>query len=592
MLISCFICLVMDLAMVVKGVPKGQYFITQPSDVTGVAGDHLTLDCVIGNMQGSCQWTKDGVGLGQDPRLSLDTDIPGDCRLKIFPVLPEDQGTYQCQVGPGAGLPGMVSESAEVRVDIPPGQPVIKQASDSDSQDIVDNSDTIEIVEGEEVVLECESTGARPAARIEWRDDTGEVITENLIEVVKENEKSKTFKTISILKMKPTQSFSLTCSAFSESFTEPRISRKLGIEVRHSPRLSLDILDKSINEGKSVMVKCTCEANPAAVTFKWFINDNLQQEGSDTIKIENIPKELDGAVISCEAENVIGRSKASKLLNVKFAPKILTQPRTKIAQLGETAELSCLAEGNPKPSYVWVKGSPEEIVGVSPTLVLTATEDTEDQYSCKVFVEGYKPLVSDTAAMHLLRKPVVFTESIKHANVGEDVILQCRVDSFSNITKVTWTKNDQPIGQESPKHRVLFSEGLHQFASDLIIYKVDQTDFANYGCFSANEVGSDYKVLPLQEEEHEHMFLSASLGINSVVGIIIIVCIVIYKKRKNIKEGRSEEDSRMPNIERHVLPPPYRKEDPHATRGLLFDRKMHEDYLQVNQEYLNININN
>ena len=60
-----------------------------------------------------------------------------------------------------------------------------------------------------------------------------------------------------------------------------------------------------------------------------------------------------------------------------------------------------------------------------------------------------------------------------------------------------WTKNDQPIGQESPKHRVLFSEGLHQFASDLIIYKVDHTDFANYGCFSSNEVGSDYKVLPL-----------------------------------------------------------------------------------------------
>merc|ERR1711970_988200 len=445
--------------MVVEGVPKGQYFITQPSDMTGVAGDHLTLDCVIGNMEGGCQWTKDGVGLGQDPRLSLDTDKPGDCRLKIFPVLPEDQGTYQCQVGPDGELPAMVSESADVKVDIPPGQPVIKQAGVA--LEIVENSDTIEIVEGEEVVLECESIGARPAARVEWRDNTGEVITENLIEVVKENQKSKTFKTISILKMRPTESFSLTCSAFSESFTEPRISRKMGIEVRHSPRLSLDILNKSINEGSSVMVKCTCEANPAVVKFKWFINDNLQEEGSDTIKIEDIPKELNGAVISCEAENVIGRTKASKLLNVKFAPKILTQPTTKIAKLGDTVELACLAEGNPKPSYVWVKGSPEEIVGVLPTLTLTATEDAVDQYSCKVFVEGYKPLVSDTAAVQLLRKPAVFTESIKHAKVGEDVILQCRVD--------------------------FFSESLHQFASDLIIYKVDHTDFANYGCFSSNE---------------------------------------------------------------------------------------------------------
>merc|ERR1719308_144006 len=115
-------------------------------------------------MKGTCLWTKDGVGLGQDPRLSLDTANPGDCRLKIFPVLPEDQGSYECQVGPGGGLPAMVSEPAEVRVDIPPGQPVINLAKYNDAQ---------EIVEGEEIVLECESTGARPAARVEWRDNTG-----------------------------------------------------------------------------------------------------------------------------------------------------------------------------------------------------------------------------------------------------------------------------------------------------------------------------------------------------------------------------------------------------------------------------------
>merc|ERR1719219_1181460 len=140
-------------------------------------------------MMGTCQWIKDGDSLGPDPRLSLDTEKPGDCRLMIFPVLPEDQGTYQCQVGPTGELPAIVSEGADVKVDIPPGQPVIKQAGDA--HEIVGNSDTIEIVEGEEVVLECESIGARPAARVEWRDNTGEVITENLIEVVKENEKKQ-----------------------------------------------------------------------------------------------------------------------------------------------------------------------------------------------------------------------------------------------------------------------------------------------------------------------------------------------------------------------------------------------------------------
>merc|ERR1719422_1676334 len=535
-------------------------------------------------MKGTCQWTKDGVGLGQDPRISLDTANPGDCRLKIFPVLPEDQGLYQCQVGPGGGLPAMVSEPAEVRVDIPPGQPVIKLAKYNDAQEIVENSDEIEIVEGEEVVLECESTGARPAARVEWRDNTGEVITENLIEVVKENEKSKTFKTISILKLKPTQRFSLTCSAFSESFTEPRISRKLGIEVRHSPRVSLNISDKRISEGSTLVVKCECEASPADVTFKWFINDNLQEEGSETIKIENILRDLDGAVIACEAENVIGRSKASKLLSVKFAPKIVSQPATKIAKLGETVELTCLAEGNPKPSYVWVKGTPEQIVGVSQNLVITASEETEDNYTCKVFAEGYKPVISNIAAVRELRKPEVFTESVKQARVGEDVILQCRVNSLSSNTRVTWTKNDQPIDKESSKHHILFSDGVFQFASDLIIYKVEQTDFANYGCFSTNEVGTDYKVVSLQEEE-KFNFLTASLGINTVVGSILLLCIIIYKKRKSIKTRRNKEELERPKIEGQILPPPYRREDPAVTGELLFDRRIHEDYLEINQEF-------
>ena len=573
----------LDLVMVVKCVPKGQYFITQPSDVTGIAGDHLTLNCVIGNMEGSCQWSKDGLGFGTDPtipdypRIAMDTDKQGDCQLNIFPVLPEDEGIYTCEVGSGGGVPGIVSDGVMVRVDVPPGQPVIKQAGDTHA---------LEIVEGDEVVLDCESSGAKPAARVQWTDDDGEVITDNLIEVVQENVKTKTFKTMSTLNMKPTRSLNLTCSAFSESFPEPRISRKLGISVKHSPRLSLHI--GKAEEGSTSVVKCESEANPTDVTFKWFVNDDLLDETSEILKIKNIPKNLNGAILSCEAENSIGRSKASKLLNVKFAPQILTQPQTKIARSGTTVELTCLAEGNPKPSYVWVKGTPEQIVGVSQNLVITASEETEDNYTCKVFAEGHKPVISNIAAVKVLRKPEVFTESVKQATVGEDVILQCRVNSLSSNTKVTWTKNDQPIDKQSPKHHILFSDSVFQFASDLIIYKVEQTDFANYGCFATNEVGTDYKVVSLQEEEIIN-FLTASLGINTVVGSILLLCVIIYKKRKSIKTRGNEEELERPKIVRHILPPPYRKEDPAVTGELLFDRRIHEDYLEINQEFFHTN---
>ena len=56
------------LSLVIAG-PTGQYFVSEPADVTTKQGDHLKLECVVANMKGECQWTKDGFGLGTDPTL-------------------------------------------------------------------------------------------------------------------------------------------------------------------------------------------------------------------------------------------------------------------------------------------------------------------------------------------------------------------------------------------------------------------------------------------------------------------------------------------------------------------------------------------
>ena len=118
--------------------PTGQYFLTEPGDVTAVAGDHLQLECVVENMKGKCQWTKDGFGLGLDP------DLPGfprfsmtDCDLNIFPVLAEDEGEYQCQVLPVPGAQAIVSDTATVSVIAHPGKPYIKQAKEVDTLEVL-----------------------------------------------------------------------------------------------------------------------------------------------------------------------------------------------------------------------------------------------------------------------------------------------------------------------------------------------------------------------------------------------------------------------------------------------------------------------
>merc|ERR1712013_838035 len=67
-------------------------------------------------MQGKCQWTKDGFGLGVDP------DLPGyprftmsECNLAIYPVLPEDEGDYHCQVLAAPAASAIVSSLSTTR---------------------------------------------------------------------------------------------------------------------------------------------------------------------------------------------------------------------------------------------------------------------------------------------------------------------------------------------------------------------------------------------------------------------------------------------------------------------------------------------
>jgi len=553
--------------------PTGQYFVSEPGDVTAVAGDHLQLECVVANMQGKCQWTKDGFGLGVDP------DLPGyprftmsECNLAIYPVLPEDEGEYQCQVLAAPGASAIVSDSALVTVVAPPGQPYIKQAREVDM---------VEGEEGEEVVLECESHGARPAAEIQWTDETGKVIMSNLLETVTKIKKTKTFKTVSTLRLKPTRpQMSLTCSASNSAFKEPRNSRQLEIQLKYKPKLKLNVTSESVKEGQNLVIKCSSQAYPKEVTYKWFINDDEIRETSNILTLENIGKNLNKAEVRCEAENSVGKSMTSSVLNIEFVPKILTQPTSVIAKQGDEVTLSCLAEGNPAPSYVWMRGDSQEIVGVSSDIRLTAGDDTAGDYTCKVFVEGHNILTSDTATLRILRKPEISIEPVRYAKIGEDVILSCKVESLSETTKITWTKDNNPVNTQNMKHRIIHNDGLYQFTSDLIVYKVEESDFTNYGCFATNEVGHEYKVFPLLVEE-ETDYLTIGITSNTIVGVIILAVIIVYHKKKKRKPQKSE----LPQYQREVLPPIYKGNDPSVFNELLLDKGMHEEYLEMTKEY-------
>merc|ERR1719410_1404288 len=552
-----------------------------------VAGEEGRLSCLVANMEEGrrCQWTKDGFGLGEElslpgyERYRMETEgEPGLCSLVISPVLVSDQAQYQCQVG------SIRSRDVSLQVNSPPSLPYITQAR---------LSDIMEVEEGEEVELQCETSGAKPPADIQWRDSEGDIILSNMLETVKRNPQTDTFRTVSSIKLKPKKDMELSCGAYSDTFPVMKESRKLKLKMNYKPSLSLNVTEEyKVPAGTDLTITCSSEANTNTLTYKWFINQEevLGRENTDTITIANISEDLDRAEVKCEAENSVGVSEVSTRLSVVFQPRITEHPESVVAKPGSLVSFHCGALANPAASFVWVRGGDERIAGVSETLRVRAGPDTEDKYKCKVFYDGQE-LHSSPAYLRLLRPPTVLTVQQKTASVGDDVILHCQVFSLDNNTKINWTRNNDPVRLDGTKYRALplvNDERTSTFTSDLVIFNIQPSDFGSYGCFAQNEIGTDHKLF-LLEEEQKTDWIAIIISINTIVAVTILAAVILWSKRKTIskwiREG-SRRDRELPVVQRDVLPPIYSGKDDSIFEELLLGSGMGEkEYLRLSSEY-------
>ena len=241
------------------------------------SGSRADLACdIIGlyDKDVSCHWLKDGWMLSSGGR----HDVGDDCVLSISPVLPLDQGQYQCQVG---GVRPVTSAPATLRVNTEPGQPVIN------------TDDVLRVDRGEKMQLQCQSQGARPAADIEWWNaDTGNRILSHVTnDVVK---LGGSFRTVSTLQFIPESDHSIRCSAHSDQFPVRKYSDPVNIKYYGEHLLV------NVSVGESVTLEC--EAGDAEDdTIHWTINSvELEEEHRDSLVLHQFVAEYDGAVVKCE----------------------------------------------------------------------------------------------------------------------------------------------------------------------------------------------------------------------------------------------------------------------------------------------------
>jgi len=492
------------------------------------------LPCKVEFKQGLLQWTKDGFGLG------VNRDLPGystysmvgeeedrEWSLEISSVSIEDDAIYQCQVGASGEANPIRSGPARLKVMVPPGVPRILQG------------ELMETVVGVETVLECSSSGGRPAGEIVWKDEDGKEILTNTITRTKKLKDMKSFETISVLRLKPQiedDRKKIFCSASSDISPSPT-SAMIVLRLKYKPRIKLTYKKEALNEGDSFVATCKVDAYPEHVDYSWYFDDQLMEsEKKDTMTILKVHKKHGNGKVKCEARNSVGMAKEEATIKLKYAPTILTHPHSAKVREGMAAHFSCLADGNPVPRYVWTKGESNEAISFSPNLSLIASGQTVGDYKCQAIVDGFPAVVSKFAKMSIVTKPTIKSAKEQFGRLKTRVRLECCVSSAANNNSISWDKNGIPITLRNEKYDIRVIDKEYEYVSELFIENSADSDFSSYGCKATNEIGSDYLVINLAEEKIEESFdvLYIVIGIFAIVIILLLLTLfIVLCKRRN-----------------------------------------------------------
>jgi len=340
------------------------HIVTNPSETSVIRGERVVLQCEASPRSSvrSCSWSKSGTELVMDSRHWLE-----GCSLVIDPVQGADEGSYVCSVKTSNSQLESMAASLEVLVE--PGVPSILEAREGD---------WVEVEQGEELLLTCESQGGRPHAELQWRDAEGQRVFGHVQEHVTRIGSSPTFKTVSTLRFNPLQPMAVTCTAHSEAFTKVASSRPLTVQLRRK----VEEEEVKVKIGANTELSCSHQGG----TFKWTLNSKeIEGETGNILSIEDFTADFDNSVVRCLQEKMNGETRLLrqfKLMQQEEEEKEEKEERKPVEQVSEMqfdqpAEVvsekptsagnifTCVSEGEESSSsgefeYVWVNGRLEK----------------------------------------------------------------------------------------------------------------------------------------------------------------------------------------------------------------------------------------
>jgi len=273
-------------------------FLSSRQDLKVIVGDDATFECYIGNLgnhfvawlKGDELLTIGSITYTSNKRISF---IDDGAKLVVKSVLTTDADTYSCQINTDPFI--KLSNSLEIHV--PP------------TAGIIPASELITVVEGEELLLSCE-TGGNPVPQVRWVKEGGLLPSGDSVAF----DVDLTFPSL-----QREDSGVYVCTA-TNGVRNPAIART-EVQVNFAPAVTVDAETMDAREGGVISLSCSVESDPQPIII-WtkigqpdnpivnsgtyqILETNVGHMTESVLRVSNV-REDDFGVWKCQAQNYLG----------------------------------------------------------------------------------------------------------------------------------------------------------------------------------------------------------------------------------------------------------------------------------------------
>ncbi|XP_066462512.1 nephrin [Eleutherodactylus coqui] len=481
--------------------PQKIWIEAPPLDTRFRAGTRVKIICFCtgGHPAPRLTWLKDKRTVSDGKTVSTGKIVSREVIIETVPS--DNQATYRCNATNDGGK-NMLTAVTKLHVQFPP-------------VDVKIVNPPKDYKRGSTITLECRTGSSNPESTISWIKDGAILKGRDLGTRNAEYGGKSTSKSVTLTVSSADNGKRVSCEAYSKVLSET-VNTFYKLNVLFPPEFT-DEQPKVVQavEHGAALIPVYIRANPVEVNYTWSLQGQVLNregahrhhlKGAGSLEMWNVSR-ADSGMYSVTCENKEGENSTAVQLDVHYSPSIRSLVDPTEVDLGERAELVCVADANPVSDamFQWrwlgdeerdLSALERQVDGLTGRLIINDAKRTDaGRYECMVD-NGVPPSVKADARLIVRFKPEidkgVHLSKVAVPGDGKSSTgLECKAEGIPNVA-FSWAKNGITLDFSNPRYSVKTSHELWIHRSTLIIANVSAVhDYAIFTCTATNALGVD-----------------------------------------------------------------------------------------------------